>query len=125
MRQKMIYWITTGLIAFVYGLGGYIDLNLSEDMKVEVSKLGYPLYFFSILGIWKLGAAVALLAPGLPRLKEWAYAGLLFNLTSASASHAFVGDPLDKVLPPLVILLIAITSWATRPADRKLAGPWL
>jgi hypothetical protein len=80
--------------------------------------LGYPPYLLIILGGWKLLSAPALLAPGLPRLKEWAYAGIFFDLTGAAASHAFSGDPTGKVATPLVLLLTAATSWALRPASR-------
>jgi hypothetical protein len=83
------------------------------------------MYFFVILGVWKLLAAVALLAPALPRLKEWAYAGILFNLTGAAATHAFVKDPVSDIVSPLVLLAVGVASWALRPADRRLPGSWL
>lgn len=113
------------LVALAYASGGYFDVAQPPFVMEEMTALGYPAYFFNILGVWKMGAAVALLAPGLPRLKEWAYAGILFNLTGATASHVFVKDPLGEVITPLVILVIAIVSWALRPASRKLAGPVL
>ena len=67
----------------------------------------------------------AILMPGLPRLKEWAYAGIFFNLTGAIATHLFGGDPVSNTVAPLVLLAITVVSWACRPADRKLPGPWL
>ena len=92
-------------------------------MLAQAAHLGYPAYFFTILGVWKLGAVIALVAPGLPRLKEWAYAGIFFNLTGAAASHAVVRDPLGNVMTPLIVLAIAMTSWALRPESRRLRGP--
>jgi hypothetical protein len=80
--------------------------------------LGYPAYFLTILGVWKVLSAPALLAPRLPRLKEWAYAGIFFDLTGAAASHAFSGESPGKIAAPLVLLLIAAASWALRPPSR-------
>ena len=75
-------------------------------------------YVLSIVGVWKLFSVPALLAPRLPRLKEWAYAGIFFDFTGAAASHAFSGDPPGKIATPLVLLLIAAASWALRPPSR-------
>ncbi len=73
--------------------------------------------------MWKLGGAVVVLAPGLKRLKEWAYAGIVIDLVSAVASHAVNGDTVDQSLPPLVLTVIALGSYLLRPDNRKLAGP--
>lgn len=125
MSRTIAYWALTGLLAASYLAGGYFDVAQPASFVAETVKLGYPLYFFAILGVWKIGAAVSLVLPGLPRLKEWTYAGILFNLTGASATHVFVKDPVGEVITPLIVLAIAIGSWALRPASRKLAGPWL
>jgi len=74
----------------------------------------------TLLGVWKLLGAAAIAAPGLPRLKEWAYAGVLFDLSGAAFSHASSGDPAAKVAVPLVLLGLAAVSWAFRPASRRL-----
>ena len=74
----------------------------------------------SILGTWKLLGAAAIVVPGLPRLKEWAYAGILLELSGAALSHAAAGDPAGKVAVPLVLLVLAAVSWALRPASRRL-----
>ncbi len=84
--------------------------------------LGYPAYFAVILGVWKLLGGAVVLAPRLPLVKEWAYAGMFFNLTGAAASHAAVGDPAGKIVVPLIILLVVVASWALRPASRTLFG---
>lgn len=125
MAQKIAYWITTALVALAYAAGGYFDIAPLESMREDMAKLGYPPHFFTILGVWKILAVVALLAPGLPRAKEWAYAGILINLTAASATHAIHGDPVGNIVTPIGILALAVASWALRPADRKLAGPWV
>jgi uncharacterized membrane protein YphA (DoxX/SURF4 family) len=85
--------------------------------------LGYPPYFLVILGIWKLLGAVALLIPGFPRLKEWAYAGVLFDLTGAVAS-LFASGLIDvgTMAYPIVMTGVAVASWALRPASRRLGS---
>lgn len=93
-------------------------------MKEEVdmmSRLGYPLYFISIIGIWKLLAVIVILLPRLPLIKEWAYAGLFFLMSGAFISHIAVSDPLSEILPAVVLLILIALSWYFRPADRKMA----
>ncbi len=87
--------------------------------------LGYPAYFVIILGVWKVLGGIAVLVPGVPRLKEWAYAGMFFDLTGAAASHAAVGDPAAKIATPLILVVIVAASWALRPESRKLRGPFV
>jgi uncharacterized membrane protein YphA (DoxX/SURF4 family) len=87
-----------------------------------MSHLGYPLYFAALLGAWKVLGALAIVAPGLPRLKEWAYAGMFFDLSGAAISHGSVGDPPARWLTPLAILAVVVASWALRPRSRVLRG---
>jgi hypothetical protein len=123
LGRTIAYWVTTMLIVFVFGSGGVVDL-MQPPMAVEgVTQLGYPVYICMILGVWKVLGAIALVLPATPRLKEWAYAGMVFDLTGAAASHFYSHDPAAKIATPLVIMLIAIASWALRPASRRLAGP--
>lgn len=115
-RLKTIaYWGTTALTALAFLTGGLADLSRGPAMVSGMAHLGYPAYFLLILGAWKVLGALAIVAPRLPRLKEWAYAGIFFDLTGAALSHTSVGDPLAKVLVPLVILGVAAASWALRP----------
>jgi uncharacterized membrane protein YphA (DoxX/SURF4 family) len=123
--RTISYWVATVLVALAYLAGGYFEVTRPPDVVEAATHLGYPLYFFTILGVWKLLAVVALLSPGLPRLKEWAYAGILINLTGAAATHAFVKDSVGDIVTPLVLLAVAVASWVLRPADRRLPGPWL
>src|SRR5262249_47441030 len=88
-----------------------------------LADLGYPAYFITILGVWKLLGGVTILAPRLPLLKEWAYAGVAFDLTGAAASHIATGHAAVKAIVPLGLLARAATSWALRPAGRTLAAP--
>ena len=102
-RQRLVaYWITTILGPASFVIGGVLFLTRGEQQVAQLAHLGYPPYLLSILGFWKLAGAVTVVLPGLPRLKEWAYAGFFFDLTGASASHAFAGDAVGEILAPLL-----------------------
>ena len=117
-NHRIAYWVTTAILAFVMLSGGVADVLRQHDTAAGMAQLGYPLYVMTILGIWKLLGGVTVLAPGLPRLKEWAYAGAVFDLTGAAASHVAVGDDVRHILTPLVFAAVALASWALRPAGR-------
>lgn len=122
MGKNIGYWASTGLVALAIGMGGVMDLMAPPELAAGMAHLGYPAYFLIILGLWKVAGAAAILVPRVPLLKEWAYAGIAFDLTGAAASHAFSGDGPGEVITPLVILALAATSWALRPASRRLAA---
>ena len=123
MNKKLIgYWLATALFCLAMAAGGTMNLMRVEMQKESMTALGYPEYLMTILGVAKLSGAAALLAPGLARLKEWAYAGFAFDLLGATVSHAAVGDPASDTLRPFVVLLVAAASYALRPAGRRLAG---
>jgi hypothetical protein len=124
MKTRTVgYWATTGLVAAAFAFGGFVDVSHGPDVVAGMQHLGYPLYFATLLGVWKLLGAVAVIVPGWPRLKEWAYAGMFFDLTGAAVSHAALGDPAGNVITPLVILALVIASMLLRPAGRRLPGP--
>jgi hypothetical protein len=119
--KSITYWTTTILISLALLSGGITELIRQPDTVRGTELLGYPAYICTILGFWKLLGAIALLAPGMPRVEEWAYAGIFFDLTGASASHTFAGDygpGYFHVIVPLVIAAIAFISWALRPQSR-------
>jgi len=120
--RTIAYWTTTifGPASFV--IGGVLGITHDGSVMATLQHLGYPPYFATISGAWKLLGALAIVAPGLPRLKEWAYAGFFFELTAAAASRAFVGDSAADIVAPLVFLALVAASWALRPASRTLAG---
>ncbi len=117
-----IYWLSTSLIALAFLSGGLAYLARADEPVRGMAELGYPPYFIGILGVWKVLGALALVAPRLARLKEWAYAGVAFDLIGAAASHAAVGHPTLKAIVPLVLLAIAALSWTLRPASRRLGS---
>jgi len=121
--KNIAYWITTILIAFFIGSGGGAQMwQYHANPHGVVPVLGYPLYFFAILGFWKVLGAIAILVPRFPRLKEWAYAGIFFDLTGAAASWAAVGGPGEAfhILAPLIIAGFTVASWALRPPSRTI-----
>ena len=125
MKGKMIaYWTTTVLIAFFIGSGGGAQIaQYLGNRHGVVPLLGYPMYFFAILGFWKVLGAIAILVPRFPRLKEWAYAGIFFDLTGAAASCAAVGGYGAygfHVIAPLVLTVLMVASWALRPESRTI-----
>ena len=102
------YWLATGLLAMAMLGGGLGNLMLPPEMAASMEHMGYPAYFARVLGAWKLLAAVAFLAPGFTRLKEWAYAGVFFTMTGAAISHLAVGDGAAGAAPPLMVLSLAM-----------------
>jgi uncharacterized membrane protein YphA (DoxX/SURF4 family) len=117
------YWVTTALVVFELAWGGAWDILRVPQVRSLIERLGYPSYFLVILGIWKLLGAVALAIPRFPRLKEWAYAGVLFDLTGAVASLLASGlIDAGTMAYPIVMTGVAVASWALRPPSRRL-GP--
>ncbi|MGA8742026.1 MAG: DoxX family protein [Terracidiphilus sp.] len=122
--KSVVYWMMTILVAMPIGSGGVgqIMQYLANPHGV-VSALGYPMYFFAILGVWKVLGAIAILMPRFPRLKEWAYAGIFFDLTGAAVSCAAVGGYGAygfHVIAPLILTGFTVASWALRPESRTL-----
>jgi len=119
-RRNLAYWVATALFVAALGAGGLADLTGGLDEAM--AHLGYPTSTARILGVWKLAGVAALVAPGLPRVKEWAYAGFTFNLTGAFVAHMAAGDGLGGSVAPLVLLALGAVSYGLRPAHRRL--PW-
>jgi uncharacterized membrane protein YphA (DoxX/SURF4 family) len=124
--RTIVYWTTTILVALPIGSGGVSQImQYLGNPHGVVAGLGYPMYFFAILGFWKVLGAIAILVPRFPRLKEWAYAGIFFDLTGAAASCAAVGGYGAygfHVIAPLIICGFMMASWALRPESRKIGS---
>ena len=124
MKAKTIgYWVTTVLAAPLFAVPGAGLLARMPHFTEEMAHLGYPLYFLTFLGVWKVLGALAILVPRLPRLKEWAYAGMIFDCTGAAASRAASGDGLGVVIGLFAIAGLVVASWALRPEGRVLNSP--
>ncbi|HEX7735421.1 MAG TPA: DoxX family protein [Ktedonobacteraceae bacterium] len=130
MKIKVIsYWVTTIFTVLELLAGGVTDLMhgrtalvAGEPVAEVLVHLGYPVYLLTILGVWKLLGAIALLAPRLPRLKEWAYAGSFFVYAGAFVSGMIRGfdDSSTFIWPPLIFAVLTLASWALRPQSRIL-----
>ncbi|HTF31994.1 MAG TPA: DoxX family protein [Flavitalea sp.] len=119
-RNKIIYWIATVWLALGMLSTGVVQL-LKEKSDVElIIRLGYPVYFLTILGIWKILGVIVVLVPKFPLLKEWAYAGFFFSMSGAIFSHVASGSPVNEIFPPLLLLILTGVSWYFRPGDRKI-----
>jgi hypothetical protein len=117
--RRFGYWSTTAVIAIQVAAGAYLDLTKNPAFSEIAEHLGYPVYLLSILGVLRLFALPALLAPGFRRIKEWAYAGLFFEYGLALASHIAVGDKASTWLWPFLFIVFLLTSWVLRPSGRK------
>jgi hypothetical protein len=121
MKWKLIaYWICTGIIALCIGSGGLLQV-LRVPQNVEgMTALGYPLHFIVLLGVWKVLGALTLLAPRLPLVKEWAYAGIFIDLSGAVVASAANAGAAFHIIAPTVLIGILAASWALRPESRRL-----
>jgi uncharacterized membrane protein YphA (DoxX/SURF4 family) len=118
LLRPIAYWVATGLIVLETAVGAEWDLVRNDFVRQIFAHLGYPLYLLTILGIWKLPAAIVLVIPRFGRAKEWAYTGLFLVYTGAVASHLMHGD-ISQFWDPLILALLTIASWALRPDSRK------
>jgi hypothetical protein len=122
--KSILYWTMTILVALPIGSGGVGQIaQYAANPHGTVPVLLYPLYFFAILGVWKVLGAIAILVPRYPLLKEWAYAGIFFDLTGAAASCAMSGGYGAygfHIIAPLAITGLLVASWALRPESRKI-----
>jgi hypothetical protein len=121
-RWIVAYWVLTAFIACNQVAAGGLDIMHAKPFYPLLLHLGYPSYFSTLLGVWKLLGAIALLAPRWPLLKEWAYAGLFFDFSSAIVSHAAAGDDLAALIGPLLSIVALAASWYLRPQSRRLDG---
>jgi len=122
-KNRIIYWIFTiwmalGMVST--GLGQLFKQKTGAAGADSIAHLGYPVYFLTIIGLWKILGSIVALAPKLPVLKEWAYAGFFFTMTGAVISHIIMRDTITDILPALLLLTLTLISWYSRPADRKV-----
>jgi uncharacterized membrane protein YphA (DoxX/SURF4 family) len=121
--HKIIYWIATIWLALGMTATGIVQLMGIEEEAANFTRLGYPLYLMTIIGVWKILGVIAVLIPRQPLLKEWAYAGFFFAMSGALISHIInTGSPADLFGPGLLLVLTCV-SWYFRPDCRKLNLP--
>jgi hypothetical protein len=111
-RTNTIYWILTALAAALMAFSSIPNiLSVPDAVELVVKHLGYPSYFLPMIGVAKLFGAIAILVPSFVRIKEWAYAGLIYDLVAAIYSSISVGDPVFKSLPILFPILLLAGSY--------------
>ena len=121
-RNKIIYWVATIWLSLGMTSTGIVQfLKVKEEVDL-FTQLGYPIYFLTLLGVWKLLGVVAVLIPRFPLLKEWAYAGFFFAMSGAIFSHLASGSSAKELFGPLLLLLLTVVSWYFRPADRRVVS---
>jgi len=117
--RTIIYWIATVWLALGMVSTGIVQLMKMKEEVDMMHLLGYPLYFLTIIGIWKIAGVIAVLIPRFPLLKEWAYAGFFFAMSGAVLSHLAVGDEAKTLFGPVLLIVLTIVSWYYRPESRK------
>ena len=121
MVRSTAYWISTAIVGVML-LFALSYLTGNEQVVSGFAKAGYPQHLRIVLGIVKPAAAIVLLVPGLPLLKEWAYAGATFAWVMAFIS-AYSGHEGAQIwVMPIVLLVLLGVSYVTRPPSRRLAG---
>ncbi|HET9433000.1 MAG TPA: DoxX family protein, partial [Chitinophagaceae bacterium] len=119
-RNEIIYWIATIWLSLGMLSTGIVQLLQTEEEVEMMTRLGYPVYFLTIIGVWKILGVVAVLIPKFPLLKEWAYAGFFIAMSGAISSHLINGDEAKEIFGPTLLLMLTVVSWYFRPSDRKL-----
>jgi p-aminobenzoyl-glutamate transporter AbgT len=113
------YWISTIIVSLDMTYAAYGYLTHQAKFMNAFASLGYPVYFPAILGVAKILGVVALLVPGVARLKEWAYAGFTFTFIGAICSHLASNQP-KAILMPVIALLFLSISYGCRPLQRRV-----
>jgi len=119
-RNKIIYWIATAWLALGMLSTAIVQLLKVKDETELFTHLGYPIYFLTLLAIWKFFGVIAVLIPKFPLLKEWAYAGFFFAMSGAVFSHLACGDSAREFFGPVLLIILTVVSWYYRPADRRM-----
>jgi hypothetical protein len=119
-RNKIIYWIATAWLSLGMLSSGLVQLLRVKDEVDLITGLGYPVYFLTILGVSKILGVTAVLIPKFALVKEWAYAGFFFTMCGALVSHIAMGHSMGEIFPPVLLLILTVTSWYFRPANRKI-----
>jgi len=119
-RKALWYWIITVILSFCIFSGGLAQAMQVKGVLQGFKPLGYPTYFISIIGVWKMLGIIAILIPNFKLLKEWAYAGIFFVMSGAVISHIASNDVSVQIIAPVVLAIFAVLSWYLRPANRKI-----
>jgi hypothetical protein len=120
--KRVAYWVCTGLVVFFIGSGGLAYALQVPEVVQGVVALGFPVHFIVLLGVWKVLGSIAIAVPGFPLIKEWAYFGIMIDLTGAAYTSIATGGEWWHAAAPLSIAVLVAASWALRPESRRLPG---
>jgi uncharacterized membrane protein YphA (DoxX/SURF4 family) len=112
--KEILFWITTLIIAIAYFITGLGNLLPFAHIAQDMAHLGYPTYFLKILGVWKIFAAIVTVIPGIRRIKEWAFAGMMLDLSGAALSRYFSGDAWPTIFIPIAISILVTVNYVIR-----------
>jgi hypothetical protein len=119
-RNKIIYWIATIWLSLGMLSTAIVQLLKTNDEVEMITRLGYPVYFLTIIAVWKILGVITILMPKFPLLKEWAYIGFFIVMSGAIISHVAIGDAAKESFGPALLMILTMVSWHFRPAERKL-----
>lgn len=119
MPTKVLYWVSTVRVALSGVMAALAYLSGGPQVVEGFARVGYPQQLRILLGIAKPLGAIALLIPGWPRLKEWAYAGFTFAWIAAIVAHYRAGEH-SHAIEPAVLLVLLFVSYFTRPESRRI-----
>lgn len=122
MTKKIIYWVSTLWLSLGMLSTALVQLFRQPADVEMMTRLGYPTYLLTILGVWKILGVAAVLIPKNALLKEWAYAGFFFTMSGAIFSHIAAGDGAMEYFGPSLLLVLTVVSWYFRPASRSLSN---
>jgi hypothetical protein len=108
---KIIYWTSTIVFAVFMAFTAIPSLMNVKEALDAMARLGYPLYFTKFIAVAKILGAIALLVPGFPKIREWAYAGLFFDLIGAAFSIYSTSGLRPDILYVVVPALVGIISY--------------
>jgi hypothetical protein len=122
-KKKLIwYWIITVILSFCIFSGGLAQAMQVKGVVEGFKPLGYPVYFISLIGVWKVLGIIAILIPKFKLLKEWAYAGLFFVMSGAVISHIASNDVSAQIIAPALLAIFTVLSCYLRPTDRRIVS---
>jgi hypothetical protein len=110
-KLNLFYWIFTGLLIPTLGIGSALELTGNPKSAEIVTSLGYPAYLSPFLGFARILALISIFTPNFPRLKEWACAGLVFDIVGAVYSQIAMRNPITYTIFPLVALGLVFASY--------------
>ncbi|WP_118975538.1 DoxX family protein [Taibaiella koreensis] len=113
---RTLYWIFAILFSLLMLMDAIGGITLQQAGIDALQQLGYPIYLLRFFGVLKILGLIAILVPGFPRLREWAFAGFAFNFIGALFSWSSVGQASNVIFPVIALVLLALIYFFNRKA---------